>query len=342
MTNAAITGWGYYCPPCVLTNREIAEHVDTGDGWIRSRTGISERRIAGPEETTSTMATTAARRALDQARLSPNDIDLIICATTTPDYLLPATACLIQHQLGAEHAGAFDLNSACSGFLSALIVGNQFIQAGTCRRILVVAGETLSRFINWKDRQTCILFGDGAGAVVLEATRQSAGILSTVMGCQPDAERLLTIDAGGCARPASAETVAESAHCVRMRGNDVFRQAVRHMTQASQDAMAKANLLPDDIRTVVCHQANLRIIRAVQDRLGMPSEKTFVNVQRTGNTGATSVAIALGQMLGEQPARVGDHYLMVAFGGGFTWAAVTLRWADLALIVGDRGLQKSA
>jgi len=340
--NAAITGWGWYSPERILTNRDLESVLDTSDEWIRSRTGIQNRHLAAAGETTSVMATIAARQALDRAELTARDIDLVICATTTPDHLLPATACLIQQELGADRAGAFDLNAACSGFLYGMAVGTQFIQAGAYRRILVTAGETLSRFTNWQDRNTCVLFGDGAGAVVLEATDQDAGILSHVLGSKGDLDRSLSIEAGGCARPASHQTVDEGAHFIRMEGREVFRLAVRSMAHSATEAMQRAGLSAKDIRAVIPHQANLRIITATQEALGLPREKFYINVDRHGNTGATSVAIAMGEMLREQPAEVGDHYLLVAFGGGFTWASLVLRWADVGAILADRDLRLSA
>lgn len=334
--NAAITGWGWHSPETVLTNADIEDRVETTDAWIRSRTGIHERRVAGPGETTASMGARAAAQALEEAQLDPRELDLIICATTTPDYLLPATACLIQHQLGAHNAGAFDMNAACSGFLYGLAAGSQFIQAGTCRRVLVVAGETLSRFVNWDDRNTCILFGDGAGAVVLEATTQTAGVLSIVLGSRGDSERLLSIEGGGCARPASAETLAEGAHLIRMRGNEVFKLAVRTMAQAARDALDRARLTLDDIRAIIPHQANSRIITATQEMLGVPPERMFVNIDRHGNTGACSVPIAMGEYLRQSPAEAGDHLLLVAFGGGLTWSAAVLRWADIPAVRRER------
>ncbi len=333
---AAITGWGLYRPSQVLSNHDLEKLVDTNDAWIRTRTGIRERRIAGPGETTSSMATIAARQALQRAELSPRDVDLIICATTTPDQLIPATACLIQHNLDAEHAAAFDLNTACTGFLYALATGSQFIQSGGARRVLVVAGETLSRFLNWEDRTTCILFGDGAAAVVLEATTQDNGVLSTVLGSRGDVEQMLTIEAGGSARPASAETVAEKAHFVRMRGNEVFKLAVRSMAQSAQRALAKAGLTTRDVRTVIPHQANLRILTATQEALGLSDSQTYINIERYGNTGAASIPIALGEFLNGNTIDVGEHLLMVAFGGGLTWGAAVLRWADVQAIKLER------
>ena len=330
--NAAITGWGWHSPEMVLTNRDLEKMVHTTDDWIRRRTGIVERRIAGPGEPTSTMCVLAAQKALAEAHLTAADLDLVICATTTPDYFLPATACLIQHRLGADRAGAFDLNAACSGFLYGISVASQFIHARTCKRILVTAGEVLSRFTNWEDRNTCILFGDGAAAVVLEATDQSAGVLSTVLGSRGDVEGLLTIEGGGTARPATAQTVADKDHLIRMRGNEVFKMAVRNMVQACHKALASAGLTLADVRAVIPHQANHRILLATQETLGLPSNRMYVNVDRYANTGASSLPIALGEYLKLHPGEPGDNYLLVAFGGGLTWAAAVVRWADIAAI----------
>lgn len=341
--NAAITGWGWYSPAQVMSNQDLEKLIDTDDAWIQTRTGIRERRIAGPGETTSTMATIASRQALESAELSALDLDLIICATTTPDHLLPATACLIQHNLGASRAAAFDLNSACTGFLYGLATASQFIQAGGARRVLVVAGETLSRFTNWEDRATCILFGDGAAAVVLEATTQNAGVLSTVLGGRGDADHMLTIEAGGSAHPATAETVAQKAHFIRMRGNEIFKVAVRSMAQSAQQALAKAGLTTADLRGAIPHQANQRILAATQEAIGLTNEQTFVNIDRFGNTGASSLPIALGEYLQVTPVECGDHLLLFAFGGGLTWGAAVLRWADIAAVKMERrdGMRKT-
>jgi 3-oxoacyl-[acyl-carrier-protein] synthase-3 len=339
--NAAITGWGWTNPGQVLSNHDLQKRLGTSEDWIRARTGIRERCIAAPGETTATMSIRASREALASAGLEPRDLDLVICTTTTPDYLLPATACLIQQELGADRAGAFDLNAACSGFLYAVTVASQFIQAGTYKRILVVAGETLSRFVDWKDRGSCILFGDGAGAVVLEATTQNAGVLSTVLGSRGDVERILVIEAGGCALPASAATVSAKAHTVRMRGNEVFKLAVRCMVQAAREALAKAGLCLDDIRAIIPHQANQRILIATQEALGVPADRIFVNIERHGNTGACSIPVALGEFLQVQSVEEGDHLLMVAFGGGLTWGAAVIRWADIPAVRKERGLLPS-
>jgi 3-oxoacyl-[acyl-carrier-protein] synthase-3 len=336
---AAITGWGHETPRRVLTNHELASLVDTSDEWVRMRTGISERRIAGPEETTSSMCVRAARRALEQARLSPRDLDLIICATTTPDQLLPATACLVQQHLGADRAGAFDLNTACTGFVYALIVGTQFVQAGTYRRVLVTAGETLSRFLDWKDRDTCVLFGDGAGAVVLEATEERAGVLSMVLGSQGDLGEALTIRGGGSARPATAETLTAGEHFVAMRGSEIYRLAVRRMGQAARQALEQAGVAAAGLLQVIPHQANVRIIAATREALGLPPEKVFVNIDRYGNTGAASVAIALSEYLDQGLPDPGDDLLLVSFGGGLTWAAALLRWAHVLARTARRPLR---
>lgn len=334
--NAAITGWGWYSPSQVLSNDDLGKMVGTDDAWIQSRTGIRERRIAGPDETTSTMAAIASKQALEEAEISPLDIDLIICATTTPDHLVPATACLIQHHIGAHRAAAFDLNSACTGFLYALATGAQFIQGGGAKRVLVATGETLSRFVNFEDRATCILFGDGAAAVILEATTQPAGVLSTVLGSRGDIEQMLTIEAGCAARPASAQTIADKSHFIRMRGNEVFKVAVRSMAQSANDALAKAGVAKPDVRAVIAHQANQRILTATQEALGVTAEQMFINIDRYGNTGAASIPIALGEFLQSSPIDIGEHLLFVAFGGGLTWGASVLRWADIAAIKRER------
>jgi len=334
--HAAITGWGHYVPPTVLTNKALESLVDTTDEWIRSRTGIDTRRIAGPDETTSTMCTAAALRALERARLSGSDLDLVICATTTPDQQVPATACMVNSKIGAVNAGAFDLNAACSGFVYALMTGVQFIQAGTCQRVLVVAGEVLSRFVNWQDRSTCILHGDGAGAVVLESTAQKCGVVSSVLGCRGDAGHILTIAGGGSARPASAETIASGAHFLSMRGNETFKLAVRGMTQAALAALASAKLPAADIHKVIPHQANFRIIQSTCNALGMADNQVFINVNRYGNTGAASVPLALSEYLDADTPQAGANLLLVAFGGGLTWAATVLRWADVEAVIEER------
>jgi 3-oxoacyl-[acyl-carrier-protein] synthase-3 len=333
---AAVTGWGHCVPDKVLTNQDLEKLVATTDDWIKTRTGISTRHIAGAADTTSSLCAVAAERALKRARLPARELDLVICATTTPDQLLPATACLVHEKIGAVHAGAFDVNSACTGFVQALIIGVQFIQTGTCRRVLVVAGEILSRFLNWQDRTTCILHGDGAGAVVLEATAQKCGVLGVDLGCRGDRDNLLTIPAGGSAQPATAETIAAGAHYVSMRGNEVFKQAVRSMSQAATLSLARARVSIDEIHKVIPHQANLRIVQATRHMLGLPEEKVFLNLDRRGNTGSASIPLALSEYLDAEMPQPGAKLLLVAFGGGLTWASAVLSWADVAAVIAHR------
>lgn len=329
MVNAIITGWGSACPERVLTNSDLEAMVNTNDEWIVSRTGIRERRIADADDTSATLGFKAAQKALARARVRPADLDLVIFSSTTPDYLLPASGCLIQQRLGADRAAAFDLNAACSGFLYGLTVGTQFIQTGMAKRVLLVTGEVLSRFVNWSDRGTCILFGDGAAAVVLEASDQKAGLLSSVLGSRGDVEKMLVIEAGAGAKPATPETLTNLDHFIHMRGNEVFKMAVRNMVQSAREALTKAGLTLDDIKAIIPHQANQRILNATRESLCFPQQKMFVNLDRYGNTGAASIPIAMCEYLEQTPAQAGDHFLFVAFGGGLTWGATVLRWADL-------------
>jgi 3-oxoacyl-[acyl-carrier-protein] synthase-3 len=336
LRNAAITGWGHCVPERVLTNKDLEALVDTSDEWIQARTGIRERRIAGSGETTASLCATAARRALACARLPAGKLDLVICATTTPDHQLPNTGSVVQQRLGAVRAGAFEVNAACTGFVYGLTVATQFLRTGAYERILVVGGETLSRFLNWRDRTTCVLFGDGAGAVVVEATDLEGGVLSSVLGSRGDVEHLLAIEAGGSARPPSAATVAGGEHFVTMRGSDIFKLAVRSMSRAAREALAQADVPAAAVRAVIAHQANLRILTATQESLGVPWEKFFVNVERYGNTGAASIPIALSEYLQAGPVRPGEDLLLATFGGGLTWAASVVRWADRAAILAMR------
>lgn len=321
---AKISGWGSYLPRKILTNTELEALVQTNDEWIRSRTGIIERRIVDVDETTSSMAIKAAEVALKRAGITADQLDLIICATTTPDFQLPATSCLIQRKLGATKAGAFDLNSACTGFLAAYIAGSQFILAGTYSKVLVVASETLSRVVDWTDRNTCVLFGDGASAVVLEASESRAGMLSCAMGSYGDEEGILTIPAGGAAIPTSEDTIHERLHFIKMSGNELFKMAVRRMQQASNECLAKASLSVSDVSMVIPHQANIRIIDALQMALEVPKEKVFVNIASVGNTGAASVGLALDDYLVSGAAKPGDKLLLVSFGGGISWAGAII------------------
>ncbi|MBI4300382.1 MAG: ketoacyl-ACP synthase III [Chloroflexi bacterium] len=320
---AQITGWGMYVPEKVLTNFELQGMVETTDEWIRSRTGIAERRIAAPEETSSSLATEAARRALAVAGLPPEALDMVIVATTTPDQIVPSSAAFVQHALGAKRAGAFDLNTACSGFVYALSVASQFIAAGTYRHVLVVGSEVYSRILNWQDRGTCILFGDGAGAVVLSAGVGEEGILGFVLGNDGSGIDLLYVP-GPCGSPLDPRR--NGGFYVNMAGQEVFRFAVNGMAKATTDVLAAAGLRFDDVALVLPHQANKRIISAVARQLRLDESLFYCNLEKYGNTSSASVPIALCEALDEGRIKRGDNLVMVAFGGGFSYAALALRW----------------
>ncbi len=325
-TYAAIRGWGMYTPQRVVTNAELATFVDTSDEWVRSRTGISQRHFLADDETCATLATHAGRQALAQADLAADQLDLIIVATCTPDYLLPSTACLVQEALGATNAAAFDLGAVCSGFMYALVTGSQFIETGSYRNVLVIGAEALSRFLNFKDRTTCVLFGDGAGAVVLQANDTPAGVLSFVLSAQGSGADLIKIPGGGSAKPGGPVQLTESDYFIHMNGGEVYQFAVRTMSENAADAIQKAGLTRDDIHLVVPHQANTRIIDAVAKRLNFPMERIFVNVDRMGNTSAASIPIALCEVANSGRLRPGDNLVFVGFGSGLTSGATVVRW----------------
>ena len=323
---AQIVGWGKYVPSHVLTNDDLAKMVDTSDDWIRARTGIVERRIADPRETTSTMSIRAAQAALQVADVAPERLDLIIVATATPDYLFPATACLVQDALGARRAGAFDLLAGCSGFVYGLGVGSQLIISGAYENVLVIGAETLSRFMDWTDRNTCVLFGDGAGALLLQASDASGGVLSFTLGADGSGGDLLILPGGGSRHPASAETVAQGLHYARMNGREVFRFATRIMGHAAKEAIRAAGLKIDDIDLFIPHQANMRIIQSAAKHLGLPMDKVFVNLDRYGNTSCASIPIAFCEAIEQERIKPGDHLVLVSFGAGLTWAAAVVQW----------------
>jgi 3-oxoacyl-[acyl-carrier-protein] synthase-3 len=326
---AAIAGWGKYLPERVLSNQDLERMVDTSDEWIRTRTGIRERRLAEDGQPVSALAVRAARQALERADLAAFSLDLIIVATTTPDYIIPATACVIQDALGAINAGAFDMEAACSGFLYALAVGTQFIRTGTYENVLVVAAETLSRIVNWQDRQTCVLFGDGAGAVVLRGTSRQRGLIASTLGAYGAGGELLIVPAGGSAQPANETTVTTGQHYIQMKGNEVFRFAVRKMGQSAQQVLQDAGLTKDDITLFIPHQANLRIIQAVAKRFGLDEEHVYVTVDRYGNTSAATIPIALCEAAEEGRLQDGDVVVSSAFGAGLTWAAGLMLWGGV-------------
>lgn len=324
--NAVLTGWGFYAPSRVVTNADLEKIVDTSDQWITERTGIKERRFAAEGEGTASMSTRAARIALERARMRPSEVELIIVGTCSPDYLMPATACLVQTALGAERAGAFDIEAACTSFVSGLAIANGMIAAGSVKNALVIGAETLSRLLDMTDRTTCVVFGDGAGAVVLQASSASVGIESTVLHADGAKGDLLYVKAGASRVPATHETVDKGQHFIRMQGGEVFKMAVKSMADAAEEAIADAGIQLSDIDIVIPHQANRRIIEGVAKRLAIPMEKVFINLQKYGNTSAASIPIALAEAADEGRLRRGDKVLLVAFGAGFTWGATVLEW----------------
>lgn len=319
-----ILGTGKYVPERRLTNRDLEQMVDTNDEWIVTRTGIRERRIADEAEATSDLAYEASVKALAAAGLTADQIDLIIVATITPDMFFPSTACLLQERLGAKQAAAFDLSAACSGFIYGLAAANGFIQSGLYRRILVVGAETLSRITDYTDRNTCILFGDGAGAVVVGEVPEGRGFQSFVLGADGSGGDLLRICGGGSRMPSNAQTVADKRHYLEMNGRDVFKFAVRVMGSAAEEALAKAGLGKQDIDLLVPHQANIRIVHSALERLGLPEDKAMVNLDRYGNVSAASIPLALAEAVEEGRAKAGDRLVLVGFGGGLTWGSTVL------------------
>jgi 3-oxoacyl-[acyl-carrier-protein] synthase-3 len=328
MTNGigvAVRGTGSSVPARVMTNAEFETSVQTSDEWIRSRTGMRERRIAGPGETSASLGLEASRNALDAAGLRPSEIELIVCATITPEMMFPSTACFIQAGLGCRHIGAFDLLAACSGFLYALAVGSQFIQTGAYRNILVVGSETLSRVTDYTDRGTCILFGDGAGAAVLSATEElGRGLKYFRLYADGSNYELINLPGGGSRYPTSPETIAGRLHYMKLNGREVYRFAVTRMQELIQDAMADCRLTVDDVALLIPHQVNQRIIDSAVHHLEFPPEKVMVNLERYGNTSAASVPLALDEAVRSGRAKAGDTLILVAFGGGLTWASAVL------------------
>jgi 3-oxoacyl-[acyl-carrier-protein] synthase-3 len=322
---SAITGWGMYVPERVLTNADFERMVDTTDEWITSRTGIKARHIAGPGESASTLSIAAARQALERAGLEPTDLSLIIIATVSMDYPFPSTASLVQHALGAQ-CGAFDMQAACSGFLYSLSMAHQFIVTGAAKHVLVVGVEVLSRVVDYTDRQTCVLFGDGAGAVVLSASEEPGGLLGFTLGSDGASPERLWIPAGGSVEPATEESLREHRHYVKMQGSEVFKFATRIMGTAMEEALANAGMTAADMDLFIPHQANLRIIEAASKRLNLPPEKVFVNIEQYGNTSAAAIPIALCEAIDQGRIFPGAHLGMVAFGAGLTWAAAVVKW----------------
>jgi 3-oxoacyl-[acyl-carrier-protein] synthase-3 len=323
---ATITGTGHYVPERRLTNHELSLLVDTSDEWIVDRTGIRERRMAAPDQASSDLALIAARRALAMARIDAPDLDQIVLATTTPDRILPSCACTLQHKLGATHAAAYDMFAACTGFVYGLALARGLVGAGVANRVLVVGVETLTRILDFTDRNTCVLFGDGAGAAVIEACPPGAGLLAIDMHSDGELGEVLEVPAGISLNPASQRTVRDREHFIRMQGKKLFPFAVRSMEDSLRRCLEEADLSVSDLDMVIPHQANLRIIDAVRERLGLPADRMYVNIDRLGNTSSASIPIALDELVRAGRIRPGDHVGFSAFGGGATWGGSVMRW----------------
>ena len=325
---AAITGCGMYLPEKVLTNFDLEKMVETSDEWIVTRTGISERRIADPSQAASDLAVPASRQALDEAGIAPGDLDCIIAATMTPDMMFPSTACFLQGALGAAPCAAFDLLAACSGYVYALAMAEAMVLSARARHVLVVATEVLSKITDYEDRTSCILFGDAAGATVVSAAEAGAPreLLYTTLGADGANGGSMTLPAGGSRQPATHETIDQRLHYIKLRGREVFQLAVRKIVEVVSECLTACALGVDDIGLLIPHQMNIRIMRAAAERLGIPMEKVFVNIDRYGNTGAATVPVCLHEADEQGRVRRGDFVVLVTFGGGLTWSGAVLRW----------------
>jgi len=321
-----IVGTGSYLPEKVLTNKDLEKIVDTSDEWIVSRTGIKERRICSDKQASSDLGIKAAQRALENADVKVEDVDLVIVATVTPDMFFPATACIIQATVGIKNAAIFDLNAACAGFIYSFSTAQQFLQSGTYKTALVIATETLSKITDWKDRNTCVLLGDGAGAAVLKEEKGNSGILSCYLDADGRYGDLLNMPAGGSRIPATVDTVKNRLHYLKMKGNETFRIAVPEMVRSVRRGLERCGLKIEDVGLIIPHQANIRIIKAMAKRLSIPMERVFVNIDRCANTSAATVAIALDEANRQGRIKEGDIIELVAFGAGFTWGSCVIKW----------------
>jgi 3-oxoacyl-[acyl-carrier-protein] synthase-3 len=321
-----IVGTGFYAPDRVLTNADLEKLVDTSDEWIITRTGIKERRMAADDQATSDLAVEAGKRALKNAGLKIKDIDLILVATSTPDTVFPSTACWVQKGLGADHIPGFDVSAGCTGFIYGMIIAEGLILSGTNKRILLIGGETLTRVTNWKDRGTCVLFGDAAGAVVLEESKDESGMLSSYWKADGYLGDLLSQPGGGSRIPVTHDSIDADLHYLQMKGNEVFKHAVKRMGEAAVEALDRAGLSREDVDYLIPHQANIRIINATGDRLKLPREKVFVNIHKYGNTSVATIPIGLHELYEEGKLKEGTIIVMDAFGAGFTWGALVYRW----------------
>jgi 3-oxoacyl-[acyl-carrier-protein] synthase III len=328
LRSVGISGLGSCLPDKILSNADLEKIVDTNDEWIETRTGIRERRIVDEDTALSDICVVAAQRALEDAGVHAEDIDLILVATITPDFVFPSTACILQDKLGAKKAAALDIEAGCSGFLYGLAVGSQFIATGMYNKVLVIGGETLSKILDMTDRGTCILFGDGAGAAVLSPVEDGNGFLSFVLGAQGQGGENLCMPAGGSRNPASEETVKDRQHFIKMSGNEVFKFAVRIMGEAAVQSLEKAGLSTKDVDVLIPHQANIRIIDAAMKRLDLDRDKVIVNLDKYGNMSAASIPVALDEAVKEGRIKNGDTIVMVGFGAGLTWGACAMKWAQ--------------
>jgi len=321
-----IRSTGVYLPDRVLTNADLEKMVDTSDEWITTRTGIKERRIVSKEQVTSDLAVNAARMALERGGLKAEDVDLILVATNTPDTIFPATACWVQKKLGIKEIPAFDLEAGCTGLLYALIVAESLILSGTARRILLIGADILTKITNWEDRSTCVLFGDGAGAFILEESDDDSGLISHYWGADGSLAELLILPGGGTLHPANEKTVEKKLHYLTMKGNEVFKHAVKRMGESALEALKRAGLDKSQVDYLIPHQANLRIIDATGERLNLPKEKIVANIHKYGNMSVATIPVALHELAEEGKLQKGQIIVMVAFGAGFTWAAAVYRW----------------
>ncbi|GFN36507.1 3-oxoacyl-ACP synthase III [Tepidimicrobium xylanilyticum] len=324
--SVGITGIGSFVPEKVLTNFDLSQMVDTSDEWIVTRTGIRERRIVEKNVSTSDIATIAAREALIDGKVDPKEIDLIIVATATPDMFFPATASIVQKNIQATNAAAFDISVGCSGFIYGLSIGYNMVRAGTCKKVLVIGGETLSKIVNWEDRNTCVLFGDGAGACILEKCEKGFGFLSFDLGSDGEGGHLLSQPAGGSRLPASFDTVSNKLHTIKMDGREVFKFAVRIIEKSSEAVLKSANLSLEDIDYLIPHQANIRIIQSAKNKLKLDDDKIYINLDRYGNMSAASIPVALNEAYRDGLLKRGDIILLVAFGAGLSWGSTILKW----------------
>ena len=326
LSSAGILGTGHYAPEKVLTNFDLEKMVDTTDEWIRTRTGIETRHIADTSENTSDLCVKAAEKAIEMAGISANDIDFVLVATASPDYIVPSTACMVQDKMGMKKAGAMDISAGCSGYIYALATASGMVKAGICRYVLIIGAEILSRLVNWKDRSTCILFGDGAGAAVVGPLEDGFGLLASDLGSDGSFGDILCIPAGGVAERVTHEAIEDGRIYVHMDGTDVFKAAVRHMEDTTKKALEKAGLVKEDIQLFIAHQANNRIIQALAKKMELPEEKVYVNVNRYGNTSAASVGIALDEAVRSGHVKHGDIVVLTGFGAGLTWGCDVMRW----------------